>query len=199
MSANRASIIRLQREYKSFKQNPPSNIDAEPDPQNILEWHYILHGPEDTPYHSGIYHGKLIFPIEYPHKPPSILMFTPNGRFQTHTRICTSMSDFHPETWIPTWSVSTILTGLLSFMLESTQTFGSIDTSVHEKKRLALASHTHNAQNEMYNTFFSCEEFKAQKQKVKTPFYKQYFAVLFISSITGYLLFTKHFQDFILT
>lgn len=26
-------------------------------------------------------------------------------------------SDFHPETWNPMWSVSTILTGLVSFMV----------------------------------------------------------------------------------
>ena len=30
------------------------------------------------------------------------------------------MSDFHPETWVPAWSVSSILNGVLSFMLEST-------------------------------------------------------------------------------
>ena len=30
------------------------------------------------------------------------------------------MSDFHPETWVPAWSVASILNGVLSFMLEST-------------------------------------------------------------------------------
>lgn len=44
-------------------------------------------------------------------------MITPNGRFQTNTRLCLSISDFHPDTWNPAWSVSTILTGLLSFMV----------------------------------------------------------------------------------
>lgn len=38
-------------------------------------------------------------------------------RFKTHMRLCLSMSDFHPDTWNPAWSVSTILTGLLSFMV----------------------------------------------------------------------------------
>ena len=32
-------------------------------------------------------------------------------------RLCLSISDFHPDTWNPAWSVSTILTGLLSFMV----------------------------------------------------------------------------------
>ena len=33
------------------------------------------------------------------------------------SRLCLSISDFHPDTWNPAWSVSTILTGLLSFMV----------------------------------------------------------------------------------
>lgn len=34
----------------------------------------------------GYYHGKLIFPREFPFKPPSIYMITPNGRFKCNTR-----------------------------------------------------------------------------------------------------------------
>ena len=41
-----------------------------------------------------------------------------SGRFETGRRLCLSMSDFHPESWVPTWSVATILNGVLSFMLE---------------------------------------------------------------------------------
>ena len=84
---------------------------AEPLPSNILEWHYVVRGPEDSLYKGGLYHGKLVFPSEFPFKPPSILMTTPNGRFKTDTRLCLSISDYHPDTWNPAWSVSTILTG----------------------------------------------------------------------------------------
>jgi len=81
-------------------------------------------GPKDSPYVGGYYHGKLVFPPEFPFKPPSIYMNTPNGRFKTHTRLCLSISDYHPDTWNPAWSVATILTGLLSFMLEKSPTLG---------------------------------------------------------------------------
>ena len=50
------------------------------------------------------------------------------------------MSSFHPETWNPVWSVSTILVGLLSFMLETTPTMGSIETTEGVKRRLASES-----------------------------------------------------------
>jgi ubiquitin-conjugating enzyme E2 J2 len=44
-------------------------------------------------------------------------MTTPSGRFQPDTRLCLTMSDFHPSLWNPSWSVATILNGLLSFMV----------------------------------------------------------------------------------
>ncbi|GFY54654.1 ubiquitin-conjugating enzyme E2 J2 [Trichonephila inaurata madagascariensis] len=96
--------------------DPVPYVKAHPLHSNILEWHFAVLGPEDTPYKGGVYHGKLIFPGEFPFKPPSIYMITPNGRFKCNTRLCLSISDFHPDTWNPAWSVSTILTGLLSFM-----------------------------------------------------------------------------------
>lgn len=34
------------------------------------------------------------------------------------------MTDFHPESWNPLWSVATILTGLLSFMSDTQHTTG---------------------------------------------------------------------------
>ena len=95
-----------------------AHISAQPSESNILEWHYLIHGPPSSPYHNGLYHGKLVFPRDYPYRPPAIYMITPNGRFKTNTKLCLSMSDFHPETWNPLWSVSSILQGLLSFMIE---------------------------------------------------------------------------------
>ncbi|GAA6066449.1 ubiquitin-conjugating enzyme E2 J2 [Tachysurus ichikawai] len=120
---------RLKQDYLRIKKDPVPYICAEPLPSNILEWHYVVRGPEKTPYEGGYYHGKLVFPREFPFKPPSIYMITPNGRFKCNTRLCLSITDFHPDTWNPAWSVSTILTGLLSFMVEKGPTLGSIETS----------------------------------------------------------------------
>jgi len=54
----------------------------------------------------------------------SIRMLTPSGRFEPNQRICLSMSDFHPETWNCMWSVSSILQGVVSFMLDSAPAIG---------------------------------------------------------------------------
>ncbi|KAF8792760.1 Ubiquitin-conjugating enzyme E2 J2 like protein [Argiope bruennichi] len=102
----------------------------------------------------GVYHGKLVFPGEFPFKPPSIYMITPNGRFKCNTRLCLSISDFHPDTWNPAWSVSTILTGLLSFMVEKNPTLGSIETSDYEKKLLATRSLEFNLKDPIFCELF---------------------------------------------
>lgn len=110
-----------------LKKDPVPYVTATPIESNILEWHYVVKGPEGTPYEGrkmgdwpihfasrtyvatgrggrwcgvfqctcslcvsaatgGYYWGKLVFPREYPFKPPRIEMTTPSGRFQTNTR-----------------------------------------------------------------------------------------------------------------
>jgi len=131
---------RLTREYKTISENPPPYIQAHPSESNILEWHYLLTGPPDTPYHNGQYWGTLNFPPDYPFKPPAIRMITPSGRFQPKTRLCLSISDFHPKSFNPAWEVSTILIGLLSFMTSEEMTTGSVAASEQERKVLAARS-----------------------------------------------------------
>lgn len=60
-------------------------------------------------------------------------MHTPSGRFQPSTRLCLSISDFHPKSFNPAWEVSTILIGLLSFMTSDEMTTGSVSTTAAEK------------------------------------------------------------------
>lgn len=153
---NKATLAtnRLKQDYIRLKTDPVPYITAEPLPSNIFEWHYILEGPDNSPYEGGYYHGKIIFPELFPFEPPSIYMITPNGRFETDTKLCLSMTDFHPESWNPAWTISTILTGLLSFMLENTPTEGSTDSSNVVKRRMATESLEFNIKNKIFCELF---------------------------------------------
>jgi len=130
------------------------SVEAAPLEDNILEWRYVIRGPKDSPYAGGIYHGKLVFPPQYPYKPPAIMMITPNGRFKTDTRLCLSISDFHPESWNPLWNVGSILTGVLSFMLETAPTYGSMETSDYVKRDLARKSLAFNVRDTTFAKLF---------------------------------------------
>ncbi|XP_048580416.1 ubiquitin-conjugating enzyme E2 J2 [Nematostella vectensis] len=148
------AAARLRQDYLRIVRDPVPYITAAPLPSNILEWHYVVRGPENTPYEGGFYHGKLVFPRDFPFKPPSIYMITPNGRFKVNTRLCLSISDFHPDTWNPAWSVSTILTGLLSFMNETAPTLGSVETSDFQKRQYAVMSGPFNLQDRIFCELF---------------------------------------------
>ncbi|SMN20607.1 similar to Saccharomyces cerevisiae YER100W UBC6 Ubiquitin-conjugating enzyme involved in ER-associated protein degradation [Maudiozyma saulgeensis] len=153
--ASKQALKRLTKEYKLLVENPPPYISARPNEDNILEWHYVITGPPETPYEGGQYHGTLTFPSDYPYKPPAIRMITPNGRFKENTRLCLSMSDYHPDLWNPSWSVATILTGLLSFMTGEEGTTGSISTTELQKKVLARRSIEYNTHsNRRFKTVF---------------------------------------------
>ena len=138
--ASNGAIIRLKKDYIHIKRSPVPYVLAEPDPQNLLNWHYLIIGPPATPYANGIYHGILKFPKDYPFKPPSIIMYTPSGRVKPSTSICLSMSDYHPESWNPSWNVGSILTGLVSFMVAEDNSLGTISDSLENRKQLARDS-----------------------------------------------------------
>jgi ubiquitin-conjugating enzyme E2 J2 len=68
-------VRRLTKEIKALKKEPivDPKISVAPNESNILEMHYVIEG-STGPYVGGIYHGKLVFPKEYPLKPPVSLL-----------------------------------------------------------------------------------------------------------------------------
>ena len=136
MSNSDPAVLRLQKEHRTILKDQKSQIDKEgritenfiasPDPSNIFEWYFIVFGLKDCPFEGGFYLGKLVFPREYPWKPPSIMMVTETGSFRVNARICLSISDYHPETWNPAWPIRSIIIGLISFMCTNSLTAGSI-------------------------------------------------------------------------
>lgn len=148
--ATTSATRRLAKEYQQIQIDPPEFAIAKPNEKNILEWHYVITGPPDTPYHNGQYYGVLNFPPDYPFKPPSIKMVTPSGRFQCNTRLCLSISDFHPKSWNPSWQVSTILTGLVSFMTSEEMTTGGISTPNGARIGYARDSRKNNNENRTF-------------------------------------------------
>jgi ubiquitin-conjugating enzyme E2 J2 len=137
------AIRRLKKEYQELHKNPVhAGIFVQPNEANFLHAHFLLSGESfhDTAYEGGVYHGVLKFPPNYPLKPPSVLMYTPSGRFKVNQRICFSYSDFHPELWCPAWNIRTILVGLVSFMNSEEATTGEVIASHAERVRFAQES-----------------------------------------------------------
>ena len=58
------------------------------------------------------------------------------------------------QSWNPMWSVSTILTGLYSFMIESAPTLGSIESTRSQKEKLARLSLDYNVRDPTFCKLF---------------------------------------------
>jgi ubiquitin-conjugating enzyme E2 J2 len=173
--APQLAATRLRKELINLKKDPPPGLIAEPNESDILVWHYAIRGPLETPYEGGIYIGKIKFPSEYPLKAPSIYMLTPSGRFQCNTKICMSMSDFHPESWNPMWSVATIIQGVQSFMTSEEGTTGALKASEADRKKFASVSMAYNQKTfpqlfggDLDEAFAEAEEARKEAEKNKT-------------------------------
>ncbi|VVA97935.1 unnamed protein product [Arabis nemorensis] len=135
------AVKRILQEVKEMQANPSDDFMSLPLEENIFEWQFAIRGPGDTEFEGGIYHGRIQLPADYPFKPPSFMLLTPNGRFETNTKICLSISNYHPEHWQPSWSVRTALVALIAFMPTSPNgALGSVDYPKEERRTLAIKS-----------------------------------------------------------
>ncbi|GAB6026710.1 Ubiquitin-conjugating enzyme E2 J1 [Chamberlinius hualienensis] len=134
------AVKRLMREAQELRE-PTEEYFAQPVNDNLFEWHFTVRGPSDSDFDGGIYHGRIILPPDYPMKPPNLIFLTPNGRFETHKKICLSISGHHPESWQPSWSIRTALLAIIGFMPTSgLGAIGSLDYSPDERRKLAKKS-----------------------------------------------------------
>ncbi|KAH6780180.1 ubiquitin-conjugating enzyme 32 [Perilla frutescens var. hirtella] len=135
------AVKRILQEVKEMQSNPSDDFMSLPLEENIFEWQFAIRGPRDSEFEGGIYHGRIQLPAEYPFKPPSFMLLTPNGRFETQTKICLSISNHHPEHWQPSWSVRTALVAVIAFMPTSPNgALGSLDYTKEERRALAIKS-----------------------------------------------------------
>ncbi len=135
------AVKRILRELKEIQECDNPDIIASALEDNIFEWLFIIRGAPGTDFEGGLYHGRIIMPAEYPFKPPAFVMSTPSGRFETKTKICLSISSYHPESWQPSWSVQSALVALIAFMQTPGQgAIGSLDCSPETRRQMALES-----------------------------------------------------------
>jgi len=136
------AVKRIMKEAMELS-DPTYEYHAAPLDDNIYEWHFTYRGPDNSEFEGGFYHGKIILPNEYPMKPPNIIILNPSGRFETHKKICLSISGYHPETWQPSWSIRTAMLALIAFMeTKSEGSVGGLDYTKEERIKLAKKSQT---------------------------------------------------------
>ena len=123
-----------------------------PEDENIYRVHFVLPGPEDTPFEGGLYHGMIRLNDDHPRCAPNIHMITPSGRFNpephpipnTSRGICTTATAFHPESWTPLNNIETVLKGFISLMCDPSDIgTGGMRSTPEQIKKFAKASIDH--------------------------------------------------------
>lgn len=144
-------ILMYQKENFKFP-----NLILRHQEDDILLWYFIVYDLKETPFENGVYFGKILLDEQYPLKPPNFIFITPNGRFETNKKICTTFSAYHQETYTSTWNIMSMMQGMISFMTDIVPDtgIGSIKTSNTERINLAKMSLNWNKQNEYFNKIF---------------------------------------------
>eukprot|EP00922_Rhytidocystis_sp_ex-Travisia-forbesii_P033950 GHVS01050447.1.p1 GENE.GHVS01050447.1~~GHVS01050447.1.p1 ORF type:complete len:354 (-),score=100.29 GHVS01050447.1:287-1348(-) len=110
------SLLRIHREIREITGDASPFWCAYPlSMEEPYEWHFTLRGPADSDFAGGLYHGRIVLPQSYPFSPPSVMLLTPNGRFEVGKKVCLSATNYHPEMWQPAWGLRTMLDALHAF------------------------------------------------------------------------------------
>lgn len=107
--------VRIINEYKDIKQNPIENCSAGPIDDDMTHWKATIFGPEDTPYHNGVFELDIKFTDEYPFKPPIIRFKTPIYHCNVNSGggICL---DILKDKWSPSLTIQKVLLSLISLL-----------------------------------------------------------------------------------
>ena len=65
------------------------------------------------------------------------MLISPTGRFEINKDLCKSLADNNPEMKHPTWTISNILHGLVSYMLNDENEMGAIKSTSVEIEKLS--------------------------------------------------------------
>mmetsp|Transcript_30109 Transcript_30109/g.44622 ORF Transcript_30109/g.44622 Transcript_30109/m.44622 type:complete len:148 (+) Transcript_30109:140-583(+) len=111
------ALKRLNKELKDLAVDPPPNCSAGPVGDDLFRWTATILGPSQSPYNGGIFFLNIVFPPEYPFKPPRVSfttkIFHPN--INDKGGICL---DILKDNWSPALTISKVLLSVCSLLTD---------------------------------------------------------------------------------
>ena len=110
-----ASAKRIKKELENLRKDPPFNCSAGPEDDDIFKWTASLMGPSASPYQGGVFYLNIVFPQNYPFKPPKITFATKvyHPNINSSGGICL---DVLKDQWSPALTIDKILLSICSLL-----------------------------------------------------------------------------------
>ena len=107
--------MRLKKELDDLRDSPPANCSAGPVGDGLLKWQATIMGPADSPYEGGVFYLDVMFPRDYPFRPPRVQFRTKIYHCNVNTAgaICL---DILKDRWSPALTLSKVLLSVCSLM-----------------------------------------------------------------------------------
>lgn len=113
-----STVRRIMKEYRDLIQSPIPNCQAGPIRlEEPLQWEATIKGPEYTPYQDGMFRLKIIFPVNYPFKPPKVQFITKifHPNINSGGAICL---DILKDQWSPVLTIDKVLLSISSLLAD---------------------------------------------------------------------------------
>ena len=111
------ALRRIQKELADLKKDPPSNCSAGPIGDDLFKWEGVIMGPSDSPYTGGVFKLQILFPVDYPFKPPNVQFLTKiyHPNINPTGLICL---DILKQQWSPALTISKVLLSITSLLTD---------------------------------------------------------------------------------
>ena len=111
------ALKRINRELNELSKDPPANCSAGPIAADMFKWRAFIMGPTESPYENGLYNLNIIFPNDYPFKPPKVTFVTKiyHPNINANGAICL---DILKDQWSPALTIGKVLLSISSLLTD---------------------------------------------------------------------------------
>ena len=129
-AAGGSAESRIQKEIKSFLSNPPLNCELVVG-SNIRTWVVNMKGLDGTIYAGEQFKLKMVFPKDYPSKPPSVFFLKPTPKHvhvYSNGDICLNLLG---KDWRPSMTAELLVVSIQSMLASAKEKKSPQDNAAH--------------------------------------------------------------------